>query len=231
MEEGEKQKHNVAGVLHKEVKLQSLRTYQGDVAEAIKSQNESVATIATKEQERKREFFAKPRQNIPINFFVLILAVFLIAGSTSALLYLLGAFTGEQAPEINIETDIIPYNTSVVLSNITAENLALEMNKVSLDGGVALVKLSGVSGNNVNNVQDFLKILKAEVPATLVRNLSGEFMLGLHMPTSGDKHPFIIVKTLGFGTTFAGMLEWEKNLPDDLIFFDTRVVSTSTPAV
>ena len=45
----------VIDALHSKQKLPSLRTYQGDMAEFIKSKNESVISIAVKEKEKKQE--------------------------------------------------------------------------------------------------------------------------------------------------------------------------------
>ena len=45
----------VIDALHSKQKLPSLRTYQGDMAEFIKSKNESVISIAVKEKEKNRK--------------------------------------------------------------------------------------------------------------------------------------------------------------------------------
>ncbi len=61
----------------------------------------------------------------------------------------------------------------------------------------------------------------------LSRSLENTFMAGLFNEEAGSTPtPFIILKVSGYDTGFAGMLEWERNLPR---FFDT-VFGTNTEA-
>lgn len=55
-------------------------------------------------------------------------------------------------------------------------------------------------------------------PEILTRSLEKPFMMGFWGEQNGDATPFLILKVSGNDTGFAGMLEWEANLPR---FFDT----------
>ena len=65
----------------------------------------------------------------------------------------------------------------------------------------------------------FVSLMNFKMPNSLLRSLTPEFMLGLHY-WNGNQ-PFLILKTDSYGTAFAGMLEWEKNMKTDLriLFF------------
>lgn len=61
---------------------------------------------------------------------------------------------------------------------------------------------------------DFFAVLSPRINDAAVRTLDARMMVG-GVQTSGT-HPYIILKTSNFDVAFAGMLEWEANLSQDL---------------
>ncbi len=71
--------------------------------------------------------------------------------------------------------------------------------------GTSTIQLSSV---------DFLNIVAPGAPDSLLRNLKKEYVFGYYSSTSEE--PFIILKSANYDSTFAGMLEWERNMYADL---------------
>jgi len=230
MENKEQQKDDVAReLLHNKSKLQSLRTYQGDVADIIKTQNESVASITIKEKVRDEEEAPKAeKQSIGISFLTIVVGLVLLGGSAAAILFVWRVVNRGSAPQIQIETDLIASNGSIAVANLTPASLADELRKASSEMGVTLLNVSDNSGNIVDSVEDLFDLLKISPPSLLLRNLSGEYALGSHTPASRNSTYFLLFKANDFGVAFSGLLEWEPGMYKDLSFFSTQLLATST---
>src|SRR3989344_4097812 len=230
--EGTQNKSDLKELLHNKSKLQSLRTYQGDVADIIKNQNESVASIAIKEKERDLNLEPKqPTSNMSVSFVTLILTFLLIAGSAVALIFVFGGLQKDNAPDAPVGTGLIPHSNIISISNVTLESLPAELEKAASDGGgVVSLQISDVSGKEIEKTEDLLKFLKAHVPADLLRNLGKEYELGIYAVAGAPDAYFLALTTNDFGVAFSGMLDWESDLRSDLFFFDTRVQSSTTPS-
>lgn len=75
--------------------------------------------------------------------------------------------------------------------------------------------LSGpAGGQNFIQARKFFSILKIFPPADFVQSLEGPFDLGVFYFRKNT--PFLVFKIRSFDLAFAGMLEWEKNMPGDL---------------
>src|SRR5687767_11616807 len=86
-------------LLHNKSKLQSLRTYQGDVANIIKSQNESITSIAIKEKVRDEEEAPKvEKPSVGVSFMTIIISLVMVAGSAVAILFVWKALRGDVVP-------------------------------------------------------------------------------------------------------------------------------------
>ncbi len=224
MEENDRQKNeqSSADLLHKDRPLQSLRTYQGDVAEAIKSQNESVATIAIKEKVKKEE--DKPVKlpepsNLPFSMVSVFLGIILLAGSAFALLFVFRAIQSNPDVKPISTEEIIPANNQITISGATRDNLKSELQKIT-GTGIVTTHIETLEGKRLENAEDFLKLTQAELPNGFARNL-GIFSLGVYFSES-SRSTFLLLKTQEFGLAFSGLLEWEKRMETDLPFFERR---------
>jgi hypothetical protein len=242
MTEEEKKEDNskdfgkVIDVLHNKQKLSSLRTYQGDVADFIKSKNESVISVAVKEKERKEERIEKgeevrePKSNktgFQINLTMIVLSLLLIVGGLIGLFYAFQYFNKEPASQVVIESEIIPYNSSINLANVVSGNLGTEIAKLSPVNGISIIKISDTNGLAFQKAKDFFDFLKISPPSELIRILKDQYVVGL-ISQNGENSPFIAVTVNDFGIAFSAMLEWEKNMANDLSFLNTKIV-TVTP--
>jgi hypothetical protein len=227
----------VIDALHNKQKLPSLRTYQGDMAEFIKSKNESVISISVKEKERKEEkreeeikeekLGIRPKQgtkNFQFNFNLIVLSLVLIFAGAFGLYYVFGTLKKPvEKQEVVLKEQIIPYNSSVVLNDATSSNLGAEIGKLSFSNGINIIKISA-GGVPIEKAKDFFSFLEVSLPAALERTLKDDYTIGM---ISQDKEhsPFMIITVNDYGSAFSAMLDWEGNMEKDLSFLNT---ATST---
>ncbi|MEK7642743.1 MAG: hypothetical protein AAB392_03025 [Patescibacteria group bacterium] len=217
-------------LLHNKQRLQSLRTYQGDTAEAIKNLNESVASIAIKEKERQEEQAPpKPKGSAPISFMKIITGLVLIVGSVLILLFATQAIQKED-PEIKpLEIRLITYNNKINVEEISKNNIESALNSIS-ENGTTILNLIGKDGKEISSTKELLNILQINPPSIFLRNISMDYVVGSHKISEQKTH-FIIFKIGEFGAVFSGMLEWESAILNDLSFLKesgSKKMSTST---
>lgn len=228
----------VVDVLHNKNKLASLRSYQGDMAEFIKSKDESVISIAVKEKERKEqkaeevkqahrlipqiETEPKSKSSLQINFTMLILSTILIGGGVLASFFIYEFIQKEPRSELTLNEEIIPYNNSVTLANVTQANFVSELAKLNFGNGVSIIKVSDVNGLSVEKAKDFFSFLNIAPPPTLLRTLKDQYVIGA-LTQAEEYSYFMIIKVNDFGGAFSAMLEWEKNISKDLAFLNPSI--------
>ncbi len=225
--------------------LKQIRTFQGDVAEALSRQNESLVSIQQTEQFKRRvagiddpataaELEATKRRRG--FFFFLVGSIFFIA------LGLLGAWYGYHEfvrktapPRLSMPANRFISPTSEVsidLSNATRETLIAAFSSATM--GLSPEELRHVVGRSgreedapLVKTAEFLKILESRAPGNLVRAFESLFMLG-----ALGESPFLIIKLASFENAFPGMLAWEANLAQDLgpLLSTAELVKAIVPA-
>lgn len=232
----------VIDVLHNKNKLSSLRTYQGDMAEFIKSKDESIVSIVVKEKERKAEKEAeakvesqkfeplsKPKElkksnksGLQVNFTMLFLSILLIGGGALASLYIFQFIkTPTQNNLMTLKEEIIPYNSSIILTDATNVNLGKEISELAFISGINIIKISNKSDATILKAKDFFDFLEVSLPSGLLRTLKDQYVVGV-ISQNEEKSPFIIITVNDFGGAFSAMLEWEESIAEDLAFLNTE---------
>jgi hypothetical protein len=270
-EDNSKEFGKVIDALHSKQKLSSLRSYQGDMAEFIKSKDESVVSIVVKEKERKERKekeeleVQKEAQKIEptsksvshtsaspvfpashpvhssptrqgsgfqMNLTMLLLSILLIGGGALASIYIFDFIKKEPQAEVVLKEDIIPYNNTVTLANITKENLGSELAKLSLNSGVSILKISDSSGASLLKAKDFFNFLKVSLPSALERTLKDDYVVGVSSQNKENSY-FLVIKVNDFGQAFSAMLDWEGNMSKDLAFLNNteEVLGVATSSV
>jgi hypothetical protein len=202
--------------------IKPLRTFKSDAEEAVKYQNVSAIDIAVAEQ--------KKREKTPIEYerathrspgaFVAI-AIFFMLVLAGGWYYWF--FTSQEPQESIAPTvaakAIIPYaKGSTVALDAESDPLVLIAAKIAAGNAglgeiYAVVPLSqSVSTERASLAEIFAG---TDMPSRLARSLSDEYMFGSY--TYETESPFIILKTTYFQNAFAGMLEWEESLAEDLL--------------
>ncbi len=210
----------------KETPLKQIRTFQGDVAEALQRQNESLVSIQRAEHlknpvqpdtfgtlqgpgKKRREFF------------------FLFLGSL--LLFILGIFGVRYTYDEflgKVSTPTIEAPANRFLSPNTEVSLEPKLDSrgtfindlknavESVPQGELrhiILQRNTEAGESLISASEFLRTLESQAPGSLVRAFDPPFMFG-----ALGKSTFLIIKLSSFENAFAGMLSWEKNLGQDI---------------
>jgi hypothetical protein len=216
-----------ASLVQNDPSIKSLRTFKSDAEEAVRYKNVSAAQIALAEQNKrlaKQELEPKnetdSHKSLKGPVLMIALAILALAGG--------GAYywatviqpnpTVALPQELRVQT-IIPY-AKASLVNIDPKNDPLLSIGEALRDATApessIYAIVPVPIGTTTVAATSLEIFgETSMPDMLKRSLSQTYMVGSYISTS--KSPFFILKNTYFQNAFAGMLEWEKDMRNDLI--------------
>jgi len=241
--------------------LKQIRTFQGDVASALHKQNESLVSIQRSEHavREARKVFATPKSTEEIAqeksnkklIFLLIGSLVLITAAGLIGWYAYNGYVTKTALPIVEQTPnklmISGSEVKIDISHLSREAFILgietEAAKKIADGTVVQIQLQKPTATTTTPIVtgDLLNLLESRAPGSLIRSMSPIFMLGLlgdgTVPTNATStnrinHVFLLIKLDSFDNAFPGMLEWEKNMRDDIlsIFASPETLATTSPA-
>ena len=213
--------------------LKQIRTFQGDVAEALGRQKESLVSIQRAEHLKSgppKTSNASSQNANRRNLVLLSLgsAILLLLGITGAW-YTYNEFIDKSVSPVvtGPANRFISVNTerSLDLANSSRETFLNAISNIveSIPAGEIghiILKEEGPEGVSYHlSIDKFLNVLDSRAPGALVRALDPLFMFG-----SFGNSPFLIIKLTSFENAFAGMLNWEKNLATDFgpLFIDAE---------
>jgi hypothetical protein len=232
--------------------LKQIRTYQGDVAEALKDQSESLVSIRRAElvkQGEGNEFAprktpeeeAERKSREKIILLIVGTVLLLILGGVGVWYAYIGYQTKTALPAVVIipnkfissETSF-DLNVSGLARDSFLSTFDVERTKEIKNGNIEQIQLKKNSTSTpLISTGEFLNILNTKAPDSLVRAFDPLFMLGVIGDTteaSSTPHTFLIIKLDSFDNAYAGMLSWENNLQDDLLplFASADIVASTT---
>ncbi len=171
-------------------------------------------------------FHAKPKpepraagNGLQINIVMILVSILLLGGGGTVAFYAYQFLQEPGVAPIIIDTEIIPYNVVSTIANVSNGNIGSELQKLPAVNGITVVKISGPGGQPFQNIQDFFGFLEIVPPNTLARALKDEYAMGIFSQGAGNAY-FIVLSVNDFGRAFAGMLEWESTLAEDLAFLE-----------
>ena len=200
-----------------ETPLKQIRTFQGDVAEALQREQRSLVSIqqaehlkkgstssatdtASENTKRKREIF------------------FLFLGSLA--LFVLGTVGAWYAYNEFVRRTVTPIMTAPANRFVSANteiNLTLTAtSREALINTLADAVRGAPSWELIHinfslSTVKFLEMLGTRAPGSLIRAFDPLFMFGAF-----GESTFLIIKLVSFENAFAGMLAWEENLNQDI---------------
>lgn len=201
--------------------IDTLRTYQGDIANAVQHDNLTMSKIAALEQTKRGQATGAvpPPKTFKAHLLLGILVSILFVGGLGAVIYSFIQKNKNNALIVPATTPrkIISTEESATLdiTNLSKEQIfevvAKEISKPSKDKVMRNVVLR--RGVKEIVLGDFLQSIGARVPATLLRNLYDNFFFGINF--AGDGKPFLIMFSNSYDIAYSGLLEWEGTLKDD----------------
>jgi len=224
----------------KRTPLKQIRTFQGDVADALQKQQESLASIQQVEHLKKKK--VKLAKTSSVNskkrkefFYLLLGSLLLLALSAIGVWYAYNEYVEKTTtPPMVVPANRFIYADTEVVLNITAisredfiKTLSNAIEGVP-EGKLShiVLKKNVVRGDGLLSSSEFLDILKSQAPGNLIRALNPLFMFG-----AIGENAFLIMKLASFENAYAGMLAWEKNLNRDIgPLFATAKLSRSAPS-
>jgi hypothetical protein len=231
--------------------ISPLRTYKDDVARTISKGKTSLTSMVIAESRRKLEKTEgknkEEKINVKSTVFV-IASVILITGgiASSAYFYIKNKnnsvieatarissliFADEQE-----EFDTTGLSGRQILSLLTDEKENAEVLPLGSIKHIYLTENKG-DGKTLVSAREFLETIDTQVRSSYLRSINQPFMFGFHV--FDGSQPFLILKVGFFEGAFAGMLEWEKYIQDDLAplfvdktssIFNESSVTASQPA-
>lgn len=221
---------------HTETKAtpKSIRTYQSDMADAVRMNEGSVIKIAVAEQERHaREQQFEVKTERASTAFAVGSIIFALIG-LSVLGY---AFIATRQKEVVVTGT--PLNQSLITNDGTKPLVISGKNKQEIAkefytlASVVQEKDGAVLNINPLNedstaktrptAKEFISALQTGMPGPLYRSLADDYMIG-SVTVMGKSSAFMILKPTSFDYAYSGMLTWEKKMVDDLfIMFNIGV--------
>ena len=220
--------------------LKNLRTYEGDIADVMSHKRTSTASIAIAETKKSEgeEVISNKVDSEPSyalrNISLTILSLLLIGGGAFGAYYLykisplyqmIGS-TPQTTPASQAQTvpSLVPADTQVVISidklgtQATIEKIQSEMAKTQPADSIKEIILTKTTNGAVTRVSstDMVSLLETSAPDILTRSLAPDWMLGVYQDSNGQENMFVVATNDFFQNTFAGMLQWESSMPDDL---------------
>ncbi len=217
--------------------VRALRTYQSDVAEALKKQKTSVIQMVLAEHKRKEktaeELSPTSKKNLPVivvSALFIVLSVVLVGGAG---FYFLSNNKSAESPtqetavpsqvfaEAKKGIDITGLSRDRILDEIRKEisssNLRLDsvLNIYFAERVDPSAPPSPTNTMRIVSTERFFNALESKIPNALSRSLEPQFMLGVHAFNGNEA--FLILKTNFFENAFAGMLKWEEFMARELL--------------
>lgn len=207
--------------------VSKIHTYKTDAVESIQDKNLSVVSIAAAAEKKRVEKNIKKEDEKPYllkNIVLSIVSVVLVASGAGVGWYfytkseeLSGVKQQQIIPSLIFsdtqkEIDISGLNGEILLDDLRQN---LQQTRGAVNTVVHFYLTESKLGQSLEvDVHDLLSRINNNIPGRLIRSLSSDFMFGVFV--SQKNTPFIILKTNSFENAFAGMLDWEKTMNEDL---------------
>jgi hypothetical protein len=214
--------------------VKPVRTYEGDVAEAMSHKRTSRASIAIAESKKREqgETISNEKEepsHAGKKISMLAISLLLLCGGAYGAYYLYSkSALAPVTPVVQQQQaapSIIP-STSQVVVTINTDSPALIRqrlsNEVRRPQAPNTIQEVVVATQNTSGTlsrvpaQEMLQLLDINTPDVLSRSLTAAWMLGVYNDNTNTKSVFIVGTTNFFQNAFAGMLQWERVMADDL---------------
>lgn len=211
----------------------NIRTYEGDVAQAMSGPKSTVVNMVLAENERRTgtaSIANKPESHLVRNlFFTLISLIFIGSGiGIGYYVYKTGVFNKQPVAQVSTKIpSIVSPDTQKIINVPVLERDQLKKalinqfsSQESNPGKIIEFIPAQTIGSTTKRVSgsQFLNIIEFAMTDTLKRSLTDKWMVGVYSSKEqqGKNIPFIIMTTDFFQNAYSGMLKWEPTMPEEL---------------
>ncbi len=213
----------------------ALRTYEGDVAEALAHKGSSAASIALAESRKNsgEDRLGTTEESSSAahagrKIVITLVSLLLIGGGAVGAYYLYSisplAPAKQAAPQAQAAPSLVPSDTQAVIAIDGMDPVAViraVRAEIAKPQGINTIKeITLVQTTNGLHYRvtgpDMANIMDIGAPDIVLRALSNDWMLGVYADSSGTKTVFVVATVDYFQNAFAGMLQWEGLMADDL---------------
>lgn len=202
--------------------IKSLRTYAGDVEEALGQGKSSAATIMIAEQKRRENSPVLSQRPVNLEFrnktFIMVGMSLLVLGLivVGSVYYL--SSSQKTTTEKNTKA-VIAYTTEHKLDVASSSRDQIINKIISEKSGFkqapnSVLYINTLSGNSELPVENLLALIAPRMPSSLARAFEDKYMVGIYSFDTNE--PFIILTTKDYPSAYSGMLKWEKDMATDL---------------
>lgn len=204
------------------IPIKSLRTYQGDVEEAIANNKYTSTTILVAEQKRRVE---EPQKVVEVKYSGTRNRVFIYFGG---LFFILGVaivtsvYYIKSSDDVVIERQVKTFlsptkEIKIALASSTEDNIISTIVRERENFKLPINSVLYVNTVNENvpvDTSKILSVLAPSAPSSLVRSFDNKYMLGIYSYDTNEV--FLILSVDDYASSYSGMLKWEKDMPKDL---------------
>jgi len=211
----------------------TIHTYLTDMAETVRNNEISVINIAVAEQKKheREDIYRKVEGKNSTKLFLLIGGVILLLGTFITIYFIIQKNKVSNIPITNVTNSkietIISYDSQsfIDVSQTTSSNdfvklLKPEILKVGNPDSIKSIFLTNsMSGSpEILKLEDFTSLLGITAPSSLIRSLSDQYMIGTYTSSikNSKPHLFLLFKVKDYDIVYAGMLQWEKTMLNDM---------------
>lgn len=223
---------------YNESDIKTLHTYTSDMADAVRTNETSVIKIALAEKRKKEnEEIYKKSEGTPFTKTLLVVTgTILILGSFAGVYFALQKKKQNEAPPqvitesksiINSEKKINIDGRNITNKKELVASLQDEIKKIDTEKIITeiIIQTENHKGEKIAiSKDDFLRRMETTAPGRFTRSLQEQYMIGVYTSVKNqtieyDKNLFFIFQTKDHDQTFTGLLEWERNMLNDLALF------------
>ncbi|MBP9771376.1 MAG: hypothetical protein KBD16_00410 [Candidatus Pacebacteria bacterium] len=224
-------------------KQSAIRTLQSDIAHTVHKNQLSIAGIALAQKEKGRTVIedAEEEGGKGRRIALILGSILLIIGGLGALAAAVYFMASPNTPFLtneDIVDTIIPAEKAEMFDTSTSTRTAIlqkidsfmnDGNATPLEVRALLLTKASVGTTSVQEIipfDAFFEAIGSRAPGRLVRTLGPEHMLG-----AIGNEPFLITPHSSYENAFAGLLEWEPLMEDDLSFIVRTPLEPVPPVV
>lgn len=204
------------------IPIKSLRTYQGDMQEAVEKNGESRTTIFIAEQKRKIENHEEPKMVVdhPLRnkMFVSFGSIFLLLGL--AIVTTAYYIKSTEKTLVDQQTKTLMSFSKEIVLDVSSSTTDSFLNSIRTERSSFKLPINSVLYLNTNDknapasIEKIMSLVGPNQPSSLTRSFSNEYMLGIYSYDTNEA--FIILKVRDYASSYSGMLSWETKMPSDL---------------